>query len=291
MLAAVQTPVIVALITSSVSLAIAIFSAAWTARQSGKLEEQKHSLQQNLEEQKHSLQQNLEEYKHSLQQAAKIEERLSEAKAELDRYREPLLVAADDLGERIDNIRSRGFHVYLRPESPRQETALRSTLFRFAQYFGWREILHRGLSVLRFERAEDTKEVARLMSHVVRTLATDKWDRTNGYDSSLLMIWQEEQRAIGELMQEAREGGTPASVSFASFVDQFEPRYSRWFERFAAELLSTDLRKSKRLEYLHGVLAMLVIELDQDGVYIRRDHNEQIIEPEWITRAPESLDS
>ena len=62
-----------------------------------------------------------------------------EAKVVLDRYRGPLLDAAWQLGDRVDNIRNRGFFVYLSEGSGRAPEARRTTLFRFAYYLGWRE--------------------------------------------------------------------------------------------------------------------------------------------------------
>jgi hypothetical protein len=44
-----------------------------------------------------------------LEQAAREEESRSEARIVLDRYRGPLLDAAWDLGDRIDNVVDRGF--------------------------------------------------------------------------------------------------------------------------------------------------------------------------------------
>jgi len=52
------------------------------------------------------------------------EQRRSDAKAVLDRYREPLLDAAFQLGDRIDNLLNREFWTYLTPDSPRREEAL-----------------------------------------------------------------------------------------------------------------------------------------------------------------------
>jgi hypothetical protein len=63
------------------------------------------------------------------------------AREKLDRYREPLLAAADALGTRVNNVRHHNFLSYLDvPE--RRRTALLGTLFRFAQLFGWIEILY-----------------------------------------------------------------------------------------------------------------------------------------------------
>lgn len=113
-----------------------------------------------------------------------------------------LLSAADDLGSRINNIRHDHFLLYLEvPE--RKQTALLGTLFRFAQFFGWTEILYGAGGALRFEQDESTKAVADGLREVGRTLAVDRLDRTVPMDftTTTLMIWREEQRAIGELIR------------------------------------------------------------------------------------------
>lgn len=129
-------------------------------------------------------------------------ERQLAAREKLDRFREPLLSAADDLGSRINNIRHDHFLLYLEvPE--RKQTALLGTLFRFAQFFGWTEILYGAGGALRFEQDESTKAVADALREVGRTLAVDRLDRTVPMDftTTTLMIWREEQRAIGELIR------------------------------------------------------------------------------------------
>src|SRR5689334_10083219 len=87
------------------------------------------------------------------------EQRRSDVKRVLDQYRGPLLVAASDLGHRIDNIRHGGFLSYL-DSTDRGTDARHTTLFRFAQYFGWREILRTEVQLLRFGRDDDTRLVA-----------------------------------------------------------------------------------------------------------------------------------
>jgi hypothetical protein len=73
------------------------------------------------------------------QRQAKEEERRSQAKVVLDRFRGPLLDAANSLGGRIDNIRNLSFLDYL--QSDRKRDVKLTTLFRFANYFGWREVV------------------------------------------------------------------------------------------------------------------------------------------------------
>ena len=62
-----------------------------------------------------------------------------DAKAVLDRYRGPLLDAAWQLGDRLENIRHGSFFDYLSQGSGREQDAKLTTLFRFAYYLGWRE--------------------------------------------------------------------------------------------------------------------------------------------------------
>jgi hypothetical protein len=67
-------------------------------------------------------------------------ERGRHARVSLDTARQPLLASVDDLGSRINNMRHDGFLNYLEvPE--RRRTALIGTLFRFAQFLGWVEIV------------------------------------------------------------------------------------------------------------------------------------------------------
>jgi len=105
----VDTALVVACISAVVALASAAFSG-WTQLQVSKRERE-----------------------------GRLEERRSEAKVVLDRYRGPLLDAAWQLGDRVDNIRNRSFLAFLSNSSGRERDARLSTLFRFAYYLGWRE--------------------------------------------------------------------------------------------------------------------------------------------------------
>src|SRR5690242_13705052 len=114
-------PVITALITAFVSLTLALGKIIWDAR------EKRH-------------------------------ERRLAAREQLDKYRAPLLAAADDLGRRINNIRNDNFFAYLGSD-PRHELAVSSTLFRFAQYFAWVEIVYGFADRLRFASDNATRSV------------------------------------------------------------------------------------------------------------------------------------
>jgi hypothetical protein len=268
----VDTPITVALISSVGSLLVAISTAVWSDRQSKKA----RALQRELTDKQSASQSELEQLKHSLNIAARQEERRFEAITQLNRLREPLLVTASDLGERIDNIRYRGFLSYLRVTGHRRTTAILSTQFRFARYFARLESLYSTVSIMRFERDEDTKAVAGLLADIGRTFASDKWPT--------FMLWREEQRAIGELMSRSTTGNIDRCAGYSDFVNDYESCFQKWFATFAEDFESQGVERSERLARLQELLANLVIQLDDGREYVHREGG-QIVKPIWIVRS------
>jgi hypothetical protein len=186
---------------------------------------------------------------------ARAEQR-SQAKRVLDKYRGPLLAAAFDLGHRINNIRHDKFLNYLK-STDRAEDARRTTLFRCAQYFGWREILRTEVQLLRFDTDVETQVVAALIADVDRAFATDALtDRSQG------MLWAEEQRGIGELMVLAREDGSSICRGYAAFAHDYQATFEPWMDRLASQVLSSAALSSYRLRLVQWALAGLVTQLD-----------------------------
>jgi hypothetical protein len=237
-----QPPVIAALITASVSLILAAGKIVWDWR------EKKH-------------------------------ERRLAARERLDKYRAPLLAAVDDLGRRLDNIRNGGFLTYLDLKD-RQSIALHSTLFRFAQYLGWIEIIYGYSDRLRFESDLATKSVTDTIGDIGWIMAADEFDRVDEdvFTTSQLMLWREEQRAIGELM--LHEGDEPRCISFNSFVTNYDERFSRWFATFAAQL-TPSASETNRLAELHRALVRLLRQLDVDQILLEFDEDKRLVKPLW----------
>jgi len=243
--------VVAALITAIASLIAAPFTAVWAARS-----QTQHA----------------------------TEERRIGAKAELDRYREPLLFAANELGQRIDNIRNKEFLFYF--DNPdRREHALLGTLFRFGQYFARLELLYTNLSLMHFENDEATRAVAGAIGKIGRAFATD----TLG---PRFMVWREEQRGIGETMCEEHESKPASCIGYASFVNQYDKGYSKWFTTIARDLeaLARDFRvyavdDSERLRQLQNLLAELVTQLDEEKAYRHLSDSGQLETQQWIVRA------
>jgi hypothetical protein len=238
-----DAPVVVALVTAVSSLTVAVVTAVLARRREA----------------------DLKQLDSRLRLAERQEEREAQAEQLLDRYRGPLLAAAFDLADRLDNILNpeRDFlAVYGRRRNPRRDDAVKSTLYRVGQYFCWDEIVRRDRLFLSFREPEHTKAVAEMLADVNRTFADDRY----GQD---FMLWREEQRAIGERMIDG-EGEAATCVGYATFIERYPRDYARWFERFEACLTRDAAMSSLRLLRLRETLRALVATLDPEQLrYVR----------------------
>lgn len=191
---------------------------------------------------------------------AKRDRRL-DAKAVLDRCRGPLLDAAWQLGDRLENIRHYRFFDYLAQGSGREQDAKLTTLFRFAYYLGWREFIRTQVQLLRFENAKGTKRVAGFLNDVTWVLASDR------VDGQWAMLWGDEQRGIGELMIEDQSGASAIIRGHAAFHRDYKEVFDPWMERFAHDLCSPGAKDRTRLRLLQWALYGLVQQLDEEDVY------------------------
>lgn len=179
----------------------------------------------------------------------------------LKRYREPLAAAAFDLQSRLYNILRLDFFGKYGDSHPRAGDALTTTLFRLSQYFGWTEILRRDIQFLSFPEAEETRRVAHLQAEISQRFLTDAYGPE-------LMIWADEQRAIGERM--IREDQNPVlCMGYATFRDRCEDTFAEWRDRLRPELRSEAAHK--RLRDVQHLLCELVETLDENRVRYTQD--------------------
>jgi hypothetical protein len=191
-----------------------------------------------------------------------LKDRELNAEDVLTRYREPLAAAAMDLQSRCYNIVSLRFFERFGGEHERSAEALTTTMFRFAQYFGWTEILRRDVQFLSFPEDEDTRKVARLQSAVARRLALSDADEP-------LMLWTDEQRAIGERMI-VQEGDRSYCMGYARFCDEYDDRFASLCARLRTDL--TDPAAAPRLRDAQRLLCELVSTLDKQHLrYSKED--------------------
>ncbi len=183
---------------------------------------------------------------------ARLDRKLN-AEEVLTRYSEPLAAAAFDLQSRCYNILDLGFFAKFGEGADRFPVAQTTTLFRFAQYFGWTEILRRDVQFLSFPEADDTRDVTRLQSEIAGRLATSKHDEP-------LMIWTDEQRAIGERMI-VEEHGKIGCMGYARFCDDYDACFAMLCDRFRDDL--HDPEAHTRLRDVQQKLCDLVRALDK----------------------------
>lgn len=180
-----------------------------------------------------------------------------EAKAVLERYREPLLAAAYELQARLHNIlRNRFLERYAHGnEGIKQDAALKSTLYVFAQFFAWREVIRQEIQFLRFSRDEDTRQIARLLRDIEETFLRD--DRGDQF-----MIWRVEQRGLGERMITTSDG-KPRSLGYSAFIQQ-RATMGEWLDPLERDLKNLQDEGRNRLTEIQHLLLDLVRRLDPD---------------------------
>ena len=188
---------------------------------------------------------------------AKLLDRQLNAEELLKKFSEPLATAAFDLQSRCYNIVSKGFFRRFGSHHERFPDAVMTTLFRFAQYFGWAEILRREIQYLSFPNKDDqTKVVSRTLGEIAGCLASSD-------DDERLMMWVDEQRAIGERMIDDEHASGPRCLGYAAFCDAYDERFAQLFERVVHDVAAPG--SEARLAKAQHKLCHLVWVLDPAG--------------------------
>lgn len=186
------------------------------------------------------------------------------------RYRNPLLRSAIDLQGRIHSILKVDFvERHMKSNDPEWgEYAKTSTLFRVAEYFGWIEILRRGVQFLDVGDQARSRELMELQQRISLAFAN-----THQFPNAAFRLFRDEQRAIGELILEPLQGDQRGyqCMGYAQFVEHLgaEPRFARWFTRLGDEMaLMTDPRPGymDRIASVNDALVALLEFLNPGGI-------------------------
>jgi hypothetical protein len=179
-----------------------------------------------------------------------------EAKKLVETYREPLLAAAYELQARLHNILKRDFvgEQVVRNKAGKQDAAVESTLYVFAQFFAWREIIRREIQFLSFTRDKQTREVAQLLQDIGEAFLTDSF-------GPQFMIWRVEQRGLGERMITSTNG-KQTCIGYAAFIER-QTSMKEWLGPLEHDLRNTDDGGRKRLTEVQHLLLDLVRKLDE----------------------------
>jgi hypothetical protein len=186
--------------------------------------------------------------------APALQARRDEKKA-LDSYREPLLAASYELQARLYNIlRLRFVEKYIDDKAPgKRDAAIESTLYVFAQFLGWREVIRREVQYLRFSKDAQTREIDRLLRAIGETFLSDRYGHQ-------FMMWRVEQRGIGERMIISADGKL-SCLGYASFIEH-RATMQEWLCPLENAFEHLEDGGRKRLTELQHLLLDLVKQLD-----------------------------
>jgi len=187
------------------------------------------------------------------------------AQAAVDKARRPLLISAMRLLSRIHHIQHSEFFGYLK-DSERKERAMQSTLYDFSKYWCLSNKLHLEVDLLHSDIDSDSKRISTKLNEVTRMCSTDT-------ETKHLMIWTNEQCAVGELMLDDK--GEP--LGFVAFTQEYttgkDCGLKKWLKNFEADLKKLGAANESetiyketnaRLTKIGKSLAELVYLLDKD---------------------------
>jgi hypothetical protein len=211
-------------------------------------------------------------------------ERLADAEDVATRFREPLLQAVFNLQTRIYNIVEQGFiGRFMTSDSSEDEReyAVVNTMYVFAQYFCWVEIVRRGSLFVDPSNLERNRFVAHRLEAVRDTFADSL-----GFTESAFRLFRGEQRALGELLlvPTGVHDGAPRweCLGYAAFVDSIDREpFEKWFRRLRTDIVAMSAANEApraRLLAVHERLMDIIDALDP----------EQLRIPEALRRRPDS---
>jgi hypothetical protein len=199
-------------------------------------------------------------------------ERLEAADEIAMKFREPMLHAAFNLETRLYNILELGFfRRFLTADNSEQEReyAVCNTLYLFAQYFCWVEILRRASQFIDPRNDQRDRQYVKALENVRNTF-TDSIT----IQESTFRIFRGEQRALGEVMLFPVADPPPGvprwdCLGYAAFVQALEePAMARWFRSLRSDIdqVSHDLSgHDYRLRLLQRSLMDLIDAIDPDA--------------------------
>jgi hypothetical protein len=199
-------------------------------------------------------------------------ERLSAAEELAIRFREPLLYAIFNLETRIYNIVELDFFgrfLGKNNKDSEKEYAVLNTMYVFAQFFCWAEIMRREAQFIDPRNDRRNRAYRDGLEAVYDTIA----DSIN-IQEKCFRLFRGEQRALGEVMLVSTEASKPGfprwgCMTYPSFVHSLDDeQMARWFRSLREDIdeLHKDARNHDgRLRLIHHRLMDVVDILDPDG--------------------------
>jgi hypothetical protein len=211
------------------------------------------------------------------------ESREAQTSALMSKYRDPLLRSAIDLQSRLFNIRqNRVLQNFDQRSLSEQDYLINNTLYVFAEYFGWVEILRREIQFLDLGDLELNRHLSELFVNITKAFGTNRFNGKGNIDPTF-QLFNGEQRAIGEIMMKPRSLDQMLGyecIGYAAFVQKMsDPDFARWFIKLKEDL-DTIIKESKiggeRLVLIHSRLIDLIDFLDPRCVRVPLKYRTKI---------------
>lgn len=221
------------------------------------------------------------------QRARKLEhhleqERSRESKAErteelLSRYREPLLLAAQSLQQRLHNGIGGGYleNFLFCGDAEEERYARRFTVYTLAEYFGWVEIIRRDLRFLDLGDESRTQTFNAHLQNIGGIFGSSV------SEFSQFRVFRGRQKAIGQLMIVNGAAGSDV-MTYPEFDLRLEndPEFRRWFEQLLNDVdsfLRFDWTGNFRQVQAQWALIDLIDFLDPGRKHIP-DNRDKLVE-------------
>jgi hypothetical protein len=202
-------------------------------------------------------------YEHELEGLKRARDKAEQAEEILSRYREPLLLAAQNFHSRLFRIVDNNALASLHCGDADNERYVRNhTVYVIAEYLCWTWIIHHDQSFLDLGVEEHNRKLVQHLEEVHSAIADQAMPRP-------LRLYRGEQRAIGEIMRTATGTTEPRSESlgYAEFCTRLDddPEFIQWLGRLRSgldEIANTSKPERAQLIRLQHALVDLIDFLD-----------------------------
>jgi hypothetical protein len=183
--------------------------------------------------------------------------RRTESQRLIDKYSDPLLLAAMDLQSRIFNIIEHDFLKNYPGGPSRREFVILWTIFLFGQYFSWVWILRYQIQYLKFSTDKGTRNLAMALNSIRDAFRSNAHDEYRHY----FMLWYGQQIGIGEVMSVTNENSKElVCMGYAQFEARYrsekeeDKKFTHWFKPVEDGI---DCLTGHRVEAVFDRLAMI----------------------------------
>jgi len=221
--------------------------------------------------------------------------RLSEAEKLVAKYRDPLLLAAQDLQSRLFNITELCILSWMERDKEQKDNLVQYTCFLIGQYLSWVHILRRQTQFLHFSTDKNNRELTRTLDLVQYAFGST---HHGGAPGKPFKLWRGQQMAIGEVMS-IKDDGELFSMGYAAFHLKWaqDDVFREWFHTIVDDLAVMATAESQgievpnhRLRHLQHLLLQLIHILDPQALRIDIGRNDACVKADkCLCSRPECL--